>query len=244
MKNESTSRPLNLFGMMLRKLKTARIRFDAWYRDPSRLILKAIRGLKSPVFVQIGANDGRSNDPFFQILCSNPSWSALLVEPIPAIFERLKINYAGRPNTKFVNAAITGELPAEKAFYYLSDAAKLALPELPPYYDQLGSFSRDHIVKHFGQQIEPFIVNTVFPTFSLPYLLETNHVEKLDVLHIDAEGYDWDILNQLDLQRYSPLVILFEHAHLSMEVLDEAKRKLNKVYRLYDLGNDFFCRKR
>jgi FkbM family methyltransferase len=230
--------------VVLRKCRTARIRFDAWKRNPSRLILKSVRGVDSPVFVQIGSNDGKSNDPFYPLLSSHPSWRALLVEPIPSLFERLKVNYADRPNTGFVNAAITDGPPGERVFYYLSDAAKVALPDLPPYYDQLGSFDRAHIFKHVGPEVEPFVLSSKFPTLSLPGLLEANEIEKVDVLHIDAEGYDWEILRQLDLQKYSPVAILFEHVHLSKEALEEARNKLGNAYRLYDLGDDFFCRKK
>jgi FkbM family methyltransferase len=228
----------------MRKLRTAKIRFDAWKRNPSRLILKSIRGVKEPVFVQIGSNDGKSNDPIFQILTSNPACSAFLVEPIPTLFQRLKTNYAGRPNTTFINAAIANGTLNELPFYHLAAGTKTALPYLPSWFDQVGSFQREHILKHFGPEVEPFIASSIFPTLSLKCLLESNQITKLDVLHIDAEGYDWIILSQLDLQKHMPVVILFEHSHLSEKDLEEAKRMLSPVYRFYDLGDDYFCRRR
>jgi len=244
MNTAKTDKRLSLMRLVLRKLRTAKIRFDAWHRNPARLILKSIRGIRSPVFVQIGSNDGNSNDPIFQMLHSNPAWSALLVEPIPELFERLKENYGNRPNTTFVNVAIANGTASELLFYYLKAAAKTELPELPPWYDQVGSFNRDHVLKHFGPEVEPFVVSSTFPTLSLSRLLESNGISTLDVLHIDAEGYDWEILSQLDLEKYKPRVILFEHAHLLQSVLTEAKRKLAPTYRVYDLGNDLFCRRR
>ncbi|MBK7697246.1 MAG: FkbM family methyltransferase [Saprospiraceae bacterium] len=37
----------------------------------------------------------------------------------------------------------------------------------------------------------------------------------IDLLHIDTEGYDWEILKQLRLAKYFPRPIIFEHKHLS-----------------------------
>jgi len=39
--------------------------------------------------------------------------------------------------------------------------------------------------------------------------------QQIDLLVIDTEGYDYRILQQCDLERLRPTIIMFEHQHLS-----------------------------
>ena len=49
-----------------------------------------------------------------------------------------------------------------------------------------------------------------------------------DILFIDTEGHDWEVLQSLDLTRYSPLVIQFEHGHLDTSAIDAAIGHLSR----------------
>src|SRR4029434_1795073 len=55
-------------------------KYYQWRYDPERLIERAFRGCENVQVVQIGSNDGLSNDPVHSLLLRNPSWQALLVE--------------------------------------------------------------------------------------------------------------------------------------------------------------------
>lgn len=46
-------------------------------------------------------------------------------------------------------------------------------------------------------------------------LCEKHSMSRLDLLHIDAEGADAEILEQVDFTKYQPSVVLYEHKHLS-----------------------------
>ena len=62
----------------------------------------------TPFFVVIGAMDGISFDEFHQYV-GRFGWPGLLVEPIPAQFERLLANYEGIPGVqhrRFDNCAV------------------------------------------------------------------------------------------------------------------------------------------
>ena len=68
-----------------------------------------IRRLKSDFYVvQIGANDGSHVDHIFNQI-KNHKMSAVLVEPVKHLFERLKQNYKDTPNLHFENSAISKE---------------------------------------------------------------------------------------------------------------------------------------
>lgn len=186
--------------------------------------------------VQIGSNDGKTGDPLNQLLHKNKNWKALFVEPVPYLFERLKGNYSDPTRFSFANVAINeGGL---LTFYWMDPRAKNDFDDLPFWYDQLGSFDKRHIITELGERMEPYILSRELEGMSLPDLLTKNKVEKLDILHIDTEGYDWKILSQLDLNAYNPKFILYESNHLSEQELASSYAFLHERYELFDAGID------
>ena len=218
-------------------------KYHQWRYAPERLIEQALRGRENVQVVQIGSNDGLSNDPVHSLLLRNPSWQALLVEPVPFLFERLQRNYPAEPRFQFANVAIA-ESEGTQPFYYLAESARESAAQVSQHFDQLGSFDREHIARHCGTALNSFIVTTSIPTLPLPVLLERNGVSRIDLLHIDVEGYDWMVLRQLDLRHFRPAVILFEHKHLSDEARQAALRFLKDDYVITNLGADYFCRRK
>jgi FkbM family methyltransferase len=211
--------------------------------DPTQRISRIFRNRKNIYIVQIGSNDGVTNDPIHQLLLANHSWEALLVEPVPYIFERLQNNYPNDVRFHFENAAISEEMGV-LPFYHLHKRAREENPELPHWFDQIGSFDPSHIRRHFGKDLEPFIVAVDVQAIPMLTLFGRHQVERIDLLHIDAEGLDWAILRQVDLERFRPEIILFEHSHLSVLTKSEALSVLEKKYNVDDIGDDYFCRRR
>lgn len=176
-------------------------------------VLNALAQDKPAVrFVQVGSNDAGYGDPLrYHILHSG--WRGLMIEPLPFVYQRLRQRYAGMDGLCFENVAIDRE-PGERVFYHLRPDSD---PSLPPWYDQLGSFLKDNVLKHAPDlpDIATRLTQTVVPCMSFQQVCERNGIEQLDVLHIDAEGYDAAILASVDLARFAPAVVLFEHKHLS-----------------------------
>ncbi|MEO1516122.1 MAG: FkbM family methyltransferase [Bacteroidota bacterium] len=186
--------------------------------------------------VQIGSNDGKTGDPLYALLQKYSKWQGLFVEPLPDSFQKLQQNYPDKKRFRCENVAINEG--RKMTFYWVDPKAKEQLPDLPYWYDQLGSFDRSHIVKQLDGVLEPFIRTTDLEGISLPDLLQRNAVEKISILHIDAEGYDWKILSQLNLDRYQPTFILYEYHHLSKEELSASYDFLDTDYWLFDVGID------
>ena len=202
-------------------------------------IISKTFGKKMVRFIQVGSNDGLSNDPIFALSSSRASWTGILIEPVPYLFERLKINYGNSPRFIFENIAIgrkSGKIP----FYYVVERARHELGNLPEWHDQLGSFDKNHILKHMIPQIESFIEVMDVQVYTLQEVLARHKWHTIDLLHIDAEGYDWEILSGVDLLALNPKMVIIEHTHLSVGDQNLARQKLLSAgYRVQALGGDF-----
>ncbi len=192
--------------------------------------------------VQIGSNDGVSGDPIFELIKKNSKWKVLFVEPVPYLFSKLKKNYSYDPRFVFENVAINDG--TTQVFYSVQEDANKHIANLPPWYDQLGSFNRDNLTNHLDGILAPYIVASNVNGITLDGLFTKNKIIGLDLLHIDTEGYDFKILSQLDLNKYSPTIILFEHKHLNVAEKKDAVNFLKEKYDIFGLGGDFLCVKK
>jgi FkbM family methyltransferase len=185
-------------------------------------------------FVQVGSNDGVHDDPLHDLIRRHPEWRGIFVEPVASMFSRLRRNYHDDPRFVFLNVAV-GRTRGTQNFYYVSEAAPAAVSGLPDWHSRIGSFSRAHITTLLGPTIEPFIVEAAVEAVPLADILAEHAVESIDLLHVDAEGFDDEVLSQLDFGRYRPRVILIEHAHLS-PLRDHRVRELLR-------GQGYSCRR-
>jgi len=200
-------------------------------------ILKAVGGKARVFFVQVGSNDGLQGDPIHDLIAGHENWSGIFIEPIDFLFQRLRKNYGEAERFVFENVAI-GTEKGSKTFYYVSEKAKAEL-DLPYWHDQLGSFDKAHITRALGDQMGPYIVEEEVECLPLQDVFDRNSVEAIDLVHIDTEGFDYKVLSQIDLQRYKPSAILFEHHLLSDEEFFAARKLLRGTgYRLLQYGND------
>jgi FkbM family methyltransferase len=200
-------------------------------------IVKAIGNKSDVFFIQVGSNDGVQGDPIHDLVISRQSWRGIFIEPINFLFRRLRNNYGDDERFVFENVAISNKKEIRK-FYYVSEKAKTEL-DLPYWHDQLGSFDRGHIAKMLGNEMSPYIIEENVECQPLQDVLDKNKVEAIDLLHIDTEGFDYQVLSQLDIKRYKPSVILFEHHLLSDEEFIKARKLLRRTgYRLLQYGND------
>ena len=68
-------------------------------------------------------------------------------------------------------------------------------------------------------------------------LIKKYKVKKIDLLHIDTEGYDYEILKTLDF-KIKPNMILFEHKNLGKNKRKAWKLLRNKGYKLFKVAGD------
>lgn len=187
-------------------------RGEVFRRDENdRLVALFAEIFPEAFVVQIGANDGAAGDPLVDAF-SKTRWSGLMVEPVPHLYETLVARYRERPGVRVERAAIStrdGEAP----FFRLRSVPG----ETPEWFNQLATLDRAVLLKHRSSipEIESLLIEERVPTVRLDTLLARHRVSKIDLLVIDTEGHDWEILRALDFTRFRPVLLMFEHQHLS-----------------------------
>jgi FkbM family methyltransferase len=202
---------------------------------------KLTKAVASPVFVKVGANDGIGDDPCSDIFLANANWSGLLIEPVPFWFERLKANFKGEARFRFEQLAV-GSPAGHATFYYVDPKGRERMPNWEDWFDKLGSFDRNHILKHAGGILAPFIIETQVPVCPLTEVLARNQIQEVHLLHVDAEGYDYEVLKTLDFSKVTPLAIFIEHFHLpAAQKKEMVKFLIQRGYDVHDCISDYFA---
>jgi len=182
--------------------------------SPKKRILARLAKESDVHFIQIGSFDGETGDPLRRLIKKH-RWKGVLVEPMRASFERLETLYAGCDHVVLENSAV-GDRDGEVDFWYLDPAGAAVLP---PWYKQISSFSKEHVLKHadYCPEIEEYVTSCRVNSITWGTLLEKHDLGRINLLHIDAEGFDYEIIKQVDLGPNRPAVILYEDVHLSDE---------------------------
>ena len=190
-------------------------RYRSWYPKTWKDdVLSKYANYKTNVsFVQIGSNNGITGDPIHNYIIEK-SWRGILVEPVPYLFNELLNTYHNlNDRLIFENSAIA-EDNGQLKFYRLQ---KSDLPNLPILYDQLGSFNKDVILKHrdYIPSFDKLFIEDKVNTITFNELINKHSINKVDLLHIDTEGYDFEIIKMIPFSDLHIEFIMFEHKHLS-----------------------------
>ena len=181
------------------------------------------RDMPEAHFIQIGANDGFTFDPFRDLLAlPHVRWRGLLVEPVAHLYAKLHERCASQPRLQTERAAI-GETDGTLEIFRLR-----AKPGDPLWLDQLASFNRE-VLRHNAASLpdaDERIVSESVPSLRVSTLLARHGIERTDLLVIDTEGWDWRVLRQFDLRRLRPWLILVEHQHLIADESDALHARL------------------
>lgn len=179
------------------------------------------------VFVQVGSHDGVSGDPLCPFIAAR-NWRGLMIEPVPHLFRKLAARYGSRPSLTLLNLAVAPKDSSLTFWTIAEDIGRGLDGTLPAWIDQLSSFRREHLLRYGGPQLEPHIVALDVPSKPLADILHEHRLGRVDLLHIDAEGFDFEVLGTFPLDAIQPAMILIEHKHLSR---DNFKRLLHELER-------------
>ena len=224
---------LSLFGFGVYKMDSAEL-FNFW-----NLLFLILRQDGHIRYLQIGANDGILVDPMYEFVCRNQRRvSGLLVEPVGIHFSKLKSNYSGIPSIIAVRRAIHN---FEKTMT-LYVAKETTNNKRNVAVAGLSSFNKNHLLQH-GSLDDTDIVEEQVQCSSVQELLQEYNFMDINILVIDTEGYDFQILENLDLSQIKPKIVLFEHG-LAAETMTSIELqslcdKFNKFgYQVSIVNND------
>ncbi|REG78327.1 FkbM family methyltransferase [Algoriphagus antarcticus] len=173
--------------------------------------------------IQIGANDGISNDPIHKFI-KRDNWKGVLLEPQNFVYtEFTQKIYSKNVGINVLNAAIgseDGTLPMYKIGFSTTRWAT-----------GLSSFSKEQVLKAYDNGIVAYNCKKYGETIpadkskwtsqeevrviSPESLIREFDIKKIDLLQIDAEGFDLEVIRIFDLKKHQPKVVIFENAGLS-----------------------------
>lgn len=246
------SRIRSLAGRIRRRIKR-RINRRAVTRGPLENALEELLTIRGSLsIVQVGANDGRLNDPIYPFISRHPDQTRLLlIEPQEFLLPELTRTYAQHPSATIVQCAI-GVAGVTTLWTVNEDCwseFRPAYSEAWPAYrapSGITSETKSHVEEQIARQYTGDLpveeVLTSFDIESRPLLdvLDSSGFGfGIDLLQVDTEGSDDVVIMNSAIAQLRPALINFESAHLSENRLAALCAHLTtNGYEISDNGRD------
>lgn len=105
-----------------------------------------------------------------------------------------------------------------------SYAAPTVLAEVP---------SRGPVTPHEGpllsDDVEDFVDSVEVESIPFNECMDRHDVARIDLLNIDAEGFDYEIIRSIDMERFCPSVLVLETSAIHGAEADDLHRRLDAV---------------
>ena len=193
--------------------------------------------------VQIGANDGITHDPIHKFI-KRDEWKGVLLEPQPDVYhEFLTKIYAKNKGIHPLCAAI-GEKDGTQPIYKVGFSSMRWATGLASFSkEKIEQAFKDGIVasncRRFGIEIptdqSQWISHEDVQVIAPATLIQTYNLQHIDLLQIDAEGYDLEVIRIFDIPKTRPQAIIFENVGLNaadyaacLQLLEEQNYQLKK----------------
>ncbi len=210
---------------------------------PVDSVLKKYASITPDVFfVQVGSNDGVSNDPIHRYIEKN-KWKGILVEPVKFLFDKLKSNYQDYSQQLIFENRAIAKNDGTAVFYRLKENDD---PHRPFWYNQIGSFNKQVLLSHKdSDDFESLIIEEEISTISFASLVTKHHFTKVDLIHIDTEGYDYEILKLIDFKNLGTGIVIYEYVHLSLGDFIKSLRLMKaNGFEVFSSALDIVCVKK
>ena len=189
--------------------------------------------------LQIGANDGMTNDPVREFIVRYKKWHGHLVEPIPTHFAELKKNYRyiSSNRVKFLKYGVSDKKDSIPIYQIKEEF----IHQFPQYAQQIASLNKSHLIAHFpslkhdDEKIEPLEI----PVITIQELIDQYHIEHFDILCLDTEGLEYRIIMSFPFETTRPSILIYETLHLTPREKNSLYDHLkNKGYENYQFHFD------
>lgn len=151
--------------------------------------------------LDIGANNGKTLSN--SLACIERGWSATLVEPSIKCYKDLMKLHKGNGNVETFNVAISTEC-GYLNFYESGQHA-------PQYYGENHGLLSSLIKHETTKWKDEEFTETKVEAYDFKMLVKYSKFKKWDLITIDAEGVDFDILTQIDLNEAGCKMLIVEN---------------------------------
>ena len=198
------------------------------------ILLNIFNKKKIAGLIQVGANDGLRFDNINKYIKKFKP-NSILVEPIKDYFNELRKNYKNFENIFFENVAIS----VNEQINYLYKVNLKDLHKYDEHIKGISSFDIKHLIKHGVKKNH--IVKEETKSISIVDLFEKYNFN-IDLLLIDAEGYDAEIvIDLLQNSNFRPIIII-EYIHVKLPSIKILKELFNtKKYKYVRINENLVC---
>lgn len=233
----------------------AKFGYEVSYADKNpkmyRYCLKGAISVKKPFnIIQVGANDGKHNDPIYDFVKSHKECTNIvLVEPVSTVIPYLRKNYSYHPSSKVINKAIGNQNYSSMRLYgieqnYWDDIDVKYGNDWPDYRIPTGITTADKsqllswISKNVRSDNDPSdIIKEIDIEVVHPGSIvnESENMDDVHLLQVDAEGMDHEIVYSFFDASIFPNIVNIESSKLTQPEDEKYSHELTKRdYSIYE----------
>ena len=161
--------------------------------------------------------------------------SILLVEPVPHNISAINENLKEFKNIHLEPVAVAS-VRETKDFFFVKATSINKLKK--HWASGIGSFNKNHLLNHRTKRFlieEDDIDKIPIKTVKFEDLIEKYSITEIDKILIDIEGYEYEILRDMDLKKVRINSILFEYKHF--DGYQKTGEKLEEILKKFEENN-------
>ena len=161
--------------------------------------------------------------------------SVLLVEPVPHNISAINENLKEFKNIHLEPVAVAS-VRETKDFFFVKSTSINKLKK--HWASGIGSFNKNHLLNHRTKRFlieEDDIDKIPIKTVKFEDLIEKYSITEIDKILIDIEGYEYEILKDMDLKKVRINSILFENKHF--DGYQKTGEKLEEILKIFEENN-------
>lgn len=161
-------------------------------------------------------------------------WNGIVIEPVKYYYDKL----SKYPHITYENIAISDKEGTSEIHYLnpeiIKNKSQMWMKGISSLEGKSGplSFNENNFMKEN-------IIKQHVNTNTLQNICDKYNVTKIDFLKIDTEGYDFTVLQSIDLDKVNVKMIKIEHKHLDPSTIIEHLR--NNNYLVYVETDDIYA---
>tara|TARA_B100000513_G_scaffold194210_1_gene122666 strand:- start:250 stop:861 length:612 start_codon:yes stop_codon:yes gene_type:complete len=159
----------------------------------------------------------------------------LLVEPVPHNVDAIKENLKEFKNIIIEPVAISN-INEKKDFYFVKGNSINKLKK--HWASGIGSFDKNHLISHRSKRFlieDNDIDKVVIETLRFKDLVKKHSITEIEKIIIDVEGFEYEILSDIDLVEIKINSIMFEYKHFDGYL--KSGDKLQEIIQKFEKNN-------